>query len=90
MEVTGRKLQLLMRLYILFKSNKRRNVYPTLTITGGANFTSFALSNLLAFRSTLLIAGQEVSNALSLHAAAMDKIAVRTVSLYTALGGGWR
>jgi multidrug efflux system outer membrane protein len=159
----------------------RTAFYPTLTITGGANFTSFALNNLfdvsslgasvvgglvqpifnrhlnktrlevakeqqqaalLGFRSTFLIAGQEVSDALSLHATAMDKIAVRsseinalqqsvdytqellqngfanytevitarqtllgaqlgrvndklqelqsTVSLYTALGGGWR
>jgi len=159
----------------------RTSFYPTLTITGGANFTSFSLSNLfdvaslgasvvgglvqpifnrrlnktrlevakeqqqaalLGFRSTLLIAGQEVSDALSLHASAMGKIAVRTseisalqqsvdytqellqngfanytevitarqtllaaqlgrvddklqelqstVSLYTALGGGWR
>jgi NodT family efflux transporter outer membrane factor (OMF) lipoprotein len=159
----------------------RTAFYPTLTITGGANYTSFALSNLfdvsslgasvlggltqpifnrrlnktklevakeqqqaalLSFKNTLLIAGQEVSDALSLHAAAMAKAGVRgneitalqqsvdytqellqngfanytevitarqtlleaqlgrvndklqelqsTVSLYTALGGGWR
>jgi multidrug efflux system outer membrane protein len=159
----------------------RTAFYPTLSITGSANYASFNINNLfdvsslgasvlggltqpifnrrlnktklevakeqqqaalLSFKNTLLIAGQEVADALSLHVAAMDKMGDRsneitalqksvdytqellqngfanytevitarqtlleaqlgrvndklqelqsTVSLYTALGGGWR